>query len=100
MKGSGTEGHAVEDAAAQGDFVGILQVVANGDAAGDGGHFYSERLKLLVEIEIGGVALHGGGEGEDDFFHWGRIALLYPQKQRVDVKVADAYAVDGGDDPA
>ena len=83
---------------AQSDFIGIFEVVANRDASCDGGYFDAEGLQLFVEVEIGGVALHSGGKRQDDLINWSGIALLDASQQRFDVQVADADAVDRGDD--
>ena len=94
------KGNAVENAAAESDFVGVFEVVADSDATGDGGDFYTEGCQLFIEIECGGIAFHGGGEGKDDLFDGSGESLLDAREESVDVEVADADAVDRGDDPA
>lgn len=89
------KGYAVEDTATKGDFVGVFKVVAYGYAAGYGGDFYTEGLQLFVEVESGGVALHGGGECEDYLFDRRGDALLHTLDECGDIEVADADAVDG-----
>ena len=94
------KGNAIENAAAESDFVGVFEVVADGDATGDGGDFYAERCQLFIEIESGGIAFHGGGKGKYDLFDGSGESLLDAREEGVDVEVADADAVDRGDDPA
>ena len=94
------KGNAVENAAAESDFVGVFEVVADGDATGDGGDFYAEGCQLFIEIESGGIAFHGGGKGKYDLFDGSGESLLDAREEGVDVEVADADAVDRGDDPA
>ena len=92
------EGDAVDDGAAQGDFVGILQIVADGDAARDGGHLHvGELLELSVNIYVRCVALHCGGQREDDLLD-GLVADTLDEL--CDGEVVDADAVEGRDDPA
>ena len=66
---------AVEDAASKGDFVGIFEVVAYGDAPGNGGYFDVEGDELFVDVEAGGVSFHCGGECKDYLFDRGGMAL-------------------------
>ena len=89
------EGNAVDDTAAKGNLVSILQIVANGYAAGDSGDADSKWQQLFVEIEGGGVALHGGGECKDDLLDGRGDALLDALDEGVDVEVVNADAVDG-----
>ena len=94
------KGNTVEYAAAEGDFVGVFKVVAYGNATGNGGDFYASGLQLFVEVVGGGVAFHGGGERKDDLFDGCGYALLYTLQEGGDVEVADADAIDWGDDAA
>ena len=55
---------------------------------------------MFVEVEGGGVALHSGGEGEDDFVDGGGDALLHALDEGVNVEVANADAVNGGNYPS
>ena len=67
----------MEDAASKGDFVGIFEVVAYGDAPGNGGHFDVEGDELFVDVEAGGVSFHCGGECKNYLFDRGGMALTY-----------------------
>ena len=94
------KGDAVDNAAAEGNLVGVFEVVADGDTAGDGGDFDTQRGKLFVEIEGGGVAVHGGRQGQDDLVDVRGDALLDTLDEGIDIEVADADAVDRRDDTA
>ena len=92
------EGDAVDDGAAKGDLVGILKVVADGDAARYGGDLeVGKLLELTVDIYICRVTLHRGGQRQDDL-----LCLLggHAVDELADSEVADAYAVEGRDDAA
>ncbi len=65
---------AAFEGAGHGDFVGVFDVGAGGDAGGDAGDFDGGvgLVELGGEVDGGGFALSGGGGGEDDFFDgWG-----------------------------
>ena len=79
------KGNAVENAAAESDFVGVFEVVADSDATGDGGDFYTEGCQLFIEIECGGIPFHGGGEGKYDLFNGSGESLLDAREEGVDV---------------
>src|SRR5258708_22381425 len=49
-----------------GDFVGVLDVAADGDAHGDAGYFHAVALELLGEIRGSSFAFDGGIGGDDD----------------------------------
>ena len=59
------KGGPVQEGATQGHFIGIFQVVADGHPAGQGGNADWVLLEPPVDIEIGGIALHGGAEGQN-----------------------------------
>src|SRR5690606_12003862 len=54
-------GRAVQDGAAQSDFVGVAQFVAHRYSARQGGDFQPfERRQLFEKVERGGISFHGG----------------------------------------
>src|ERR1700744_6088493 len=67
--GAALERAAVFESAGHGDFVGVLDVGAGGDAGGDARD--GERGEAVVgfvgEVAGGGFAFDGGGCGEDEF---------------------------------
>lgn len=94
------KGNTVKDAAAKGDLVSIFKIVTDGNASGNGGDFDTEGCQLLVEIEGGGVAFHGGGKSQDDLVDVRRDVLLDTMDKGFDVEVADTDAIDGRYDTA
>ena len=51
-----------------GDFVGVFEVGADGDADTDARDAYAERFQQFREIDGGGFAFGGGIRRHDDFF--------------------------------
>jgi hypothetical protein len=90
----GVERGSVEDGTGEGDFVGILDTVPDGDASRQDGDGEGVRLQAAVEEEVGGVAVHRGAEGEDDF---GDASGGDTGDEAVYLKVVGADAVDGRD---
>ena len=77
---SDLEGLALEDAAAEGQGVGVLEVVAEAEAAGKRGDFHAEFFDLTVDIEGSGLAFDVAAEREDDL---GRgVGALEPFEQQ------------------
>lgn len=71
------EGASVFEGAGDGDFVGVLDVRAGGDAGGDARDAESGEagVGFVGEIAGGGFAFDGGGGGEDEFsFDFAAIA--------------------------
>ena len=57
---------AVEDATAEGDGVGIFNLIAYADTEGEGGDLeMGKTLKLAEDISVGEIAFHSGGKGEN-----------------------------------
>lgn len=93
---SGGEGDTVLYRAAEGELVGVLEVVSDGDTAGEGADTeVGDLLEEAVDVKIGRIALHGGAEGEEDFLH---PLILYPLRQVIKEEVIGADAVDGRDE--
>lgn len=90
-------GNAVYDGAAERNFVGIFQLIADGDAAGDGAYGDIEIFEAAVDVEVGGIAFHGGAEGHDNFVYG---AALHAFHERVDMQVVGADAIHGRNDAA
>ena len=92
VKGVGEEG-AVEDAAAQGEFVGVLNLVAHTHAARqDGDLDIGVGGQTAEDVEIGGVTLHRGAEGQDDLLDAAGLDTLL---EAVHLDVTGANAVHG-----
>ena len=83
-----TAGEGAQDGA----LVGILQVAAHGEAAGKAGDLDAKGLKLLVEVEGGGIAFHAGIGGDDDLLD---PASFDPLDELADLEVIGADAFDG-----
>ena len=93
----GREGDPVLYRAAEGELVGVLEVVTDGDTSGEGADTeVGDLLEEAVDVEIGCVALHGGAEGEEDLPH---SLVLYPLRQVGKEEVVGTDAVDGRDEP-
>src|SRR5208282_3852 len=77
-----------------GDFVGVFDVAAYGNAHGDAGHAQSLSLplQLLGQIGGGGFAFDGGIGGEDDYFDF---AGADPADQVGDAQLLGPYTVQG-----
>ena len=97
MEGVAEEG-AVHDGAAQGQLVGVFNLVANAHAARQNGDFHVRvRCQAAEDIEIGRVALHRRAKGEDDFLDAAGLDALF---KAIHLDVAGAYAVHGRDESA
>ena len=97
VEGVAEEG-AVQDAAAQGQLVGILDLVAHADAACQDGNLHvGVRCQSAEDVEIGGVTLHRGAQSQDDFLN---AALLDALLEAVDLDVGWADAIHGRDESA
>lgn len=92
------EFHAIDDGASEGQFVGVFQVVADGDAFGDGadGEVFPV-FQFFEDVVAGGVAFDGGAEGE---YHFADVPLFDAVHEGLDVEVGGSDAVHGGDDAA
>ena len=89
VEGVGEEG-AVEDAAAEGEFVGVLDLVAHADAACQDGNLHvGVRCQSAEDVEIGGVTLHRGAEGQDNLLDAAGLDTLL-EAVHLDVTGADA----------
>ncbi|SPE30065.1 hypothetical protein SBA2_480006 [Acidobacteriia bacterium SbA2] len=77
-----------------GNFVGVFDVAAYGNAHGDAGHAQSLSLplQLLGQVGGGGFAFDGGIGGEDDFFDF---SAADPADQVGDAQLLGSYAVQG-----
>ena len=92
VEGVAEEG-AVHDGAAQGQLVGVLDLVAHAHAAGQDGNFdIGVRCQAAEDVEVGGVALHRGAQGQDDLFDSTSLDTLF---QAIDLDVGGADAVHG-----
>ena len=97
MEGVAEEG-AVHDGAAQGQLVGIFDLIAHAHAAGQDGDLHvGIRGQAAKDVEIGGVALHRRAQGQDDLLH---PTLLDAFLEAIDLDVAGADAVHGRDEAA
>jgi hypothetical protein len=70
-----------------GDFVGVFEVGAHGDADADAGDANAERFEQLGNIDGGGLAFGGGICGHDDFFDG---AFFQAFDQSLDVQLLGA----------
>lgn len=91
------EGGAVDNAASQGHFVGIFQLVAHSDAACDDREAYAGGCQFAVDVEVGRVAFHRRAQSQYDLGHTSRLDALH---EAFYLQVAGADAVDGRDDSA
>ena len=55
----------MEDGAAEGDFVGVLEVVLEAETAGERGDFYRHSGYVVMYVEGGGFAFDGAAEGKN-----------------------------------
>jgi len=83
---------AAFDGLQHGDFVGVFDVAAYGNAHGDAGHAQSLSLplQLLGQVGGGGFAFDGGIGGEDDFFDF---AAADPADQVGDAQLLGPYTM-------
>ena len=97
MEGVGEEG-AVHDRPAQGQLVGIFDLVAHAHAAGqDGDLDVGVWCQTAEDVEVGRVALHRGAQGQDDLLDATRLDALF---QAIDLDVTGANAIHGRDEAA
>ena len=79
---------------AEGELVGVLEVAADGEAAGDAGDLEPERLEQPAEVHRGGLALDVGVGAEDDLLD----ALgVEAGEQLLDPQLVGPDALDGAD---
>lgn len=90
------EFHPVDDGTSQGEFVRVFQVVADGDAFGDGAddQFFLV-FQFLEDVISRGVTFYGGAECENYFAN--RLSVDAFQ-QGIDVQVGGTDAVHGRND--
>ena len=92
VEGVAEEG-AVHDGATQGQLVGVLDLVAHTDAARQDGDFdVGIGCQTAEDVEVGGVALHRGTQGQDHLLH---PTLLDALLEAVDLDVGRADTVHG-----
>ena len=97
MEGVAEEG-AVHDGAAQGQLVGVLDLVAHAHAARQDGDFdVGVRGQAAKNVEVGGVALHRRAQGQDYLLH---PTLTHALLQAIDLDVTGADAVHGRNEAA
>ena len=77
-----------------GDFVGVFEVGANGDADTDAGDADAEGLEELGEVDGGGFAFGGGIGGDDDFLD---VAAPEAVDELLDFELLGAAALEGGE---
>jgi len=82
----------VDYGSSQSERVGILQVVAEAKASGEGGNACGKAGDLPVKIERCRLPFHVTAEGEDDFSR--NFSFLQSLHEAVDAEVAGAYPVD------
>src|SRR5947207_14750054 len=76
------------------DFVGPLEVGADGNAHRDPRHADAEGLQDAREIDRGGLALHGGAGGEDHLLDATRADT---REQAVDLELVRSDALQPGE---
>ena len=97
VEGVAEEG-AVHDGAAQGQLVGVLDLVAHAHAARQDGDFdVGVRGQAAKNVEVGGVALHRRAQGQDYLLH---PTLTHALLQAIDLDVTGADAVHGRNEAA
>ena len=89
--------YTIEDGAAERHLVGVLQFVADGDAARDDRHTDGIGRELAVDEEVRRVALHRRAERQHHLAH---LALRHTLHQTVDLQIGRTDAVDRRDDAA
>ena len=76
MEGVAEEG-AVEDGAAEGQFVGVFDFVAHAHASRQHRDFHiGVGGKTAEDVKVGGVALHCGDQRQYQLFHLARFQTL------------------------
>lgn len=88
---------AAGDGPSESQLVGILEIVAEAQASGEGGDFDAVGGYLAVDVEGGGLPFHVAAQGEDDF-QGVRFVFRDPLHQFAYRQVGRAYAVDRRDD--
>lgn len=88
-----------DDGTAEGEFVGVFEVVAEAQAAGEGGDFHIELGNLPIDVEGGGFAFDVAAQGKDKFEGAG-VIFRDPFHQFADCQVRGSYAVDWGNHAA
>ena len=97
MEGVAEEG-AVEDGAAEGQFVGVFDFVAHAHASRQHRDFHiGVGGKTAEDVEVGGVALHCGTQRQYHLFHLARFHTLF---KRFDLDVLRSDAVHRRDESA
>ena len=67
---------SVGDRAAEGQLVGVFEVVAEAHAAGDGRDLHGVLRNLFVEVVGGGLPFHAGTQGHHHFRDAAAFAIL------------------------
>jgi len=80
----------------KGDFVGVFQIRADGDAVGEAADLDAEGLEEAGEVHGGGFAFYGRVLGHDDFAD---DVILEASEELFDAKRLGPNTVEGGDDP-
>ena len=83
-------GCAIDNGATKGDLVSVFQFVTYTDTTGQDAELHWVVLEAAGDVETGGVALHGGAQGKDDFFD---VATGHTFYQAVNLEVLGAHAV-------
>ena len=94
------EGGTIEDAAAEGDGVGIFDLVSYADTEGQGGDLeMGEALQLAENVSVGKIAFHCGREGENHLVD-GRLTfgltLVDTLNEAVNLELLGANAIHRG----
>ena len=82
---------AVFEGTGHGDFIGVLDVAAGGDAGGDAGDTDREGTKRCGEPVGGSFSFEGGAGGEDNFVDFG---MLGAAEEVGGAELVRAYAVE------
>lgn len=90
---------AADDGVGEDGFVGVFELGAGGEAAGEAGDADGAAFELGGDVEGGAVAFDGGVEPEDDFGNGGRagFGLLDAGEEGVDGEFGGADAFEGAE---
>ena len=92
-----TKRYSSGEGSAEGHFVGVLQFIVLCDASGYDCHFDACLFEFAEDEVVGGVALHRGTEGKDDFLHPTPLDALH---EALYLQIARTNAVHRTDDTA